>query len=411
MSLYNGTSAGATPGLFSGYYFWESGAAWDAMVQYWALTGDTQYNGLVAQGLQWQAGPNNDYMPANQTKSEGNDDQAFWALAAMSAAERGFPTAGSISWVQLAKSVFDEQAARWDTKSCGGGLRWQIFTFNNGYNYKNSISTMTFFQLAARLAHYTGNSTYADWATTSYNWAHTVGLIDNKYRVFDGTDTNTNCSQINQIQWSYAAAGFLYGSAVMYNLSSGDAQNQWRSHTNAHLNNTASTFFNNSILYEVACEPSGNCNIDQRAFKALTSRYLAGTASVAPFTRNTISPLLSNSAQAALQTCSNATCAFSWGNITHRTTQGADDNGLGPRLAALEVVQGTWAMSNGNLLGTQNTTSNAANQTAKPSGTASGTGSPTGSAAAGATNTGAAGKLEVGLWSAGLLGGVAMLLI
>lgn len=39
------------------------------MVEYWYYTGDTTYNAEVKQALLHQVGDNNDYMPANQTKS------------------------------------------------------------------------------------------------------------------------------------------------------------------------------------------------------------------------------------------------------------------------------------------------------------------------------------------------------
>ena len=39
------------------------------MVEYWYYTGDTTYNDEVKQALLHQVGDNNDYMPANQTKS------------------------------------------------------------------------------------------------------------------------------------------------------------------------------------------------------------------------------------------------------------------------------------------------------------------------------------------------------
>lgn len=41
--------------------------------------------------MQFQVGANKDYLPANQSKDEGNDDQVFWAFAAMDAAELKFP--------------------------------------------------------------------------------------------------------------------------------------------------------------------------------------------------------------------------------------------------------------------------------------------------------------------------------
>lgn len=40
------------------------------MIEYWYYTGDTTYNDVITQGLLAQVGPNNDYMPPNQTKTE-----------------------------------------------------------------------------------------------------------------------------------------------------------------------------------------------------------------------------------------------------------------------------------------------------------------------------------------------------
>jgi mannan endo-1,6-alpha-mannosidase len=140
----------------------------------------------------------------------------MWGLAAITAFERSFP-AGSHSYLSLAQNVFDSQAARWDDKTCGGGLRWQIFTFNNGYDYKNSESNGQFFELAARLARATGNKTYSDWAEKGYSWAESIGMISGG-AVWDGSDVTMNCTQMNHIQWTATAGMFLSGSAIMYNL-------------------------------------------------------------------------------------------------------------------------------------------------------------------------------------------------
>lgn len=124
-------------------------------------------------------------MPQNQTKSEGNGDQLFWALSAMSAAEVRFPNPSSqhASWITQVQTVFDLHAPRWDTEACGGGLRWQyahtlmkspeprnaltprIFSWNKGWNHKNAISNGGLSQLSARLARYPANTTHAAWAT------------------------------------------------------------------------------------------------------------------------------------------------------------------------------------------------------------------------------------------------------
>ena len=108
-------------------------------------TGDTTYNAETSQAISFQAGSNGDFMPANQTKDEGNDDQVFWAFAAMTAAELGFPAPESgPSWLSMAQAVFNEQTTRWDTSTCGGGLRWQIFTWNNGVRPLSKIPTHRF---------------------------------------------------------------------------------------------------------------------------------------------------------------------------------------------------------------------------------------------------------------------------
>ncbi len=106
----------------------------NALIDYWAYTGDDQWNEITTQGLVHQAGDSGAFMPANQTRTEGNDDQGFWAFAAMSAAERNFPRppGDGPDWLAMAQAVFNTQAHRWDDEHCGGGLRWQIFPWNGG---------------------------------------------------------------------------------------------------------------------------------------------------------------------------------------------------------------------------------------------------------------------------------------
>lgn len=160
-------------------------------------------------------------MPQNQTKMLANEDQAVWGLAALTAAEVGLPKKNeSIEWFDLAKNVFNTMTPRWDEKKCGGGFKWQIFPFSSGYSYKNSMSNANFFLLAARLAQFTGNATYSEWADKSFAWMQDIGLMSEDFSVFDGTDDEMNCTTINHIQWSYPHGLFLEGAAVMYNLVS-----------------------------------------------------------------------------------------------------------------------------------------------------------------------------------------------
>lgn len=144
---YNGNETGMTPGILPGpppagdYYWWQGGALWGTLMDYWSMTGDSSYNDVIMQAMMAQVGENQDYQPSNHTLSLGNDDQGFWGMSAMLAAELNFPNPPSDQpqWLSLAQAVWNTQAApdRHDDE-CNGGMRWQIPLSNNGYNYKNS---------------------------------------------------------------------------------------------------------------------------------------------------------------------------------------------------------------------------------------------------------------------------------
>ncbi|KAL8918261.1 MAG: hypothetical protein Q9172_005495 [Xanthocarpia lactea] len=343
MSYYKGNQTGQAVGLLQPpYYWWLAGAMFDQMIHYWYYTGDKTYNQVVIQGLLAQTSPNNDFMPSNQTLTEGNDDQAFWAFAAMSAAEMNFPAPppDKPSWLALAQAVFNQQASRWETSTCGGGLRWQIFSWNKGYEYKNSISNGCFFQLAARLARYTGNQTYADWAEKTWDWMETTRLVTPEFNIYDGVNMLDNCTKPVPIQWTYNVGTFLMGAANLYNYTDGDPK--WRKLTEDLLNGTKVFFppqLGGNILQEVACEPQKTCNHDQPSFKAYLSRWLAATSQMAPFTRDFIMPKLRDSAAGAAKQCSGApnggkTCGRSWNSAIWD-----GQTGLGEEMSALSIIQ------------------------------------------------------------------------
>ena len=205
---------------------------------------------------------------------------------------------------------------------------------------RNSISNGAFFQLSARLARFTGNSTYVDWAEKIYDWTAGVGLIDNLYNVFDGTDETINCSQVDHHQWTYNVGVFLYGSAVLANYTNGSAD--WVERTEGFLGASA-TFFSpftnaSNIMFEAACEPYYTCNVDQLSMKAYLARWLAATSVMAPYTAGRIGTLLQASALGAASACTGGAdggqpCGTRW------YTGGYDGHtGLGQMLSAMEVM-------------------------------------------------------------------------
>jgi mannan endo-1,6-alpha-mannosidase len=187
-----------------------------------ADTGDTTYNDVVVQAISHQAGAKGveSFVPSNQSKTEGNDDQIFWAFAAMDAAELNFPAPtgdDTPSWAAMAQSVFNGQSNRWDDH-CGGGLRWQMFAFNNGYNYKNVAANGGLFLLSAKLARYTGNTTFVDSVEKQWEWfSNSVLYQPDNFQVNDGTDIGNNCTKPNTQQWSYNYGFYIAGLAYIYN--------------------------------------------------------------------------------------------------------------------------------------------------------------------------------------------------
>lgn len=216
---YTGWKPGDVPGnLPDPYYWWEAGAMFGALIDYWHYTGDDQYNDITKQALIHQSSPSKNFMPHNQSLSLGNDDQAFWGFASMVAAERNFddPPDDEPGWLALTQGVVHSQMARWDKEHCNGGLNWQIFSMNGGFEYKNTITNGCFFDLCARLAVYTGNATYAEWAQKAWDWTYGVGYITEDWFFIDGAHEPHNCTDLNPLQWTYNAGVYLHGAANMY---------------------------------------------------------------------------------------------------------------------------------------------------------------------------------------------------
>ncbi|GKZ37544.1 hypothetical protein AbraIFM66950_009129 [Aspergillus brasiliensis] len=356
MSYYHGNESGQTPGKLPDTW-WEGGAMFMTLIQYWYWTGDSSYNEVTTQGMLWQKG-DNDYFPANDSNYLGNDDQVFWGLAAMTAAELNYPEQdGQPSWLSLAQGVFNTQVPRWDTSSCQGGLRWQIWPYQAGYTTKNAISNGGLFQLAARLGRYTNNHTYTDWAEKIWDWSATTPLLQTaEWYIADTTTTEANCQDHGDIQWTYNYGTYLSGAAYMYNLTNG--ADKWKKGLDGLLASTFSRFFpkeyGNNVMSEISCEPNMMCDRNQDCFKGFLSSWLTFTTTIAPYTTDQIIPKIQQSALAAAKQCSggdsgtqcgrrwyqpqwdgetsletdmSALSVFSSNMITHRQSQGGQSQG------------------------------------------------------------------------------------
>ncbi|KAK3299698.1 glycoside hydrolase [Chaetomium fimeti] len=326
MLFYKGNQTGEIPGILPGpptehkgdYYWWEGGAMMGTYIDYWFLTGDKSYNHVIEEGMLHQTGPNADYMPPNHTASLGNDDQGFWGMSAMLAAENKFPNPpeGKPHWLALAQGVFHTQASpeRHDN-TCNGGLRWQVPPTNAGYNYKNTIANACFFNLGARLARYTTNASYAEWADKTFNWLWNVQYIDHEtWAVYDGGHVEHNCTDINRAQFSYNAGLLLQGAAFMFNYTNGSTI--WQDRIDNLLKGMIRDFFPDDVAFELPCERRRGCTPDMLTFKGYVHRWLSVATKLAPHTAEIILPLLRKSAEAAAKQCTGGAtgrvCGFYW---------------------------------------------------------------------------------------------------
>ncbi|KAL2140496.1 hypothetical protein VTI28DRAFT_3739 [Corynascus sepedonium] len=335
MSFYKGNESGEIPGIVglpppSGQYFWWTGAAlWSTILDYWRYTGDESYNAVALEGLVHQNGPDlqHPFMSPNWTDGLGNDDHGFWGLSAMLAAELEFPNApgDEPSWIELAQGVFKALEERYLAQTtCDGGLPLQVAPTDDGYNIKNTLSNAIFLNLGARLARYTGDQTYAEWAEKTWDWLSTIGLVEhygNFIGVHDRVSAET-CTDVNEDSWTVNAGVLLEGAAYMYNHTTGDVQSTWRT----RIRNITALEFANSfpfthddqrILVEYNCEfGSEPCDTETHFYKGIYLRALANTAKLAPFTRDDIARRFRDSAEAAVKVCDGGTngraCGYKW---------------------------------------------------------------------------------------------------
>lgn len=337
LDYYEGTKYGGVVGMFTyPYYWWQAGHAFGALIDNWYYCQNTQYSTLIYDGLMAQRGENNDYIPKNQSMTEGNDDQGFWGLTVIAAAERNFtaPEEGP-DWLALTQAVYNTMLQRWDMDHCGGGLRWQIFTWNSGYNYKNTISQACLFQIAGRLARFTGNTTYVETAHKVYDWLHDIGFIETNNgiaRVYDGANVEESCTDIVKIEWSYNIGILLGGAAYLYNATE---DSYWYDVTSELLQGSKG-FARENIIYERACQGADSCNNDQRFFKGVFARCLGLTTLLVPELYQDVREILETSANAAAKSCSGGTdghtCGLNW-----ETGNWDGMYGLGEQVSALET--------------------------------------------------------------------------
>lgn len=97
------------------------------------------------------------------------------------------------------------------------------------------------------------------------------------------------------------------------------------------------TFLPKGIAVEISCENAGTCTTDMLTFKGFLHRWYSTITQLAPYTAETIRPVLQTSAQAAIKQCTGGAlgrqCGFKWASGVYDGKTGA-----GQEMAALSAV-------------------------------------------------------------------------
>lgn len=290
--------------------------------------------------------------------------------------------------------------------------------------------------MGARLARFTGNSTFADYSEDTWNWLTGVGFIDEEtWAVYDGAHVDTNCTDISKFQWSQNAAMLTQGAAFMYNYVSSPQSTReqgtgippltqpqtngsdiWRDRAEKLSNALLETFFPDGVAYESACEGIESCTTDMIFMKGYVHRWLASATQVAPFLAEKVLPVLQTSAEAAVKQCVEShngtvshSCGFYWRNETFVDPAETDGTtGAGENLDVFAAVSSLLiadAAAPATAAGAGNSSDSSVNgQGGSPSGT-SDTSSPSGTAG---SNSGA-GRLGAGVTTSLLISTMAAL--
>jgi predicted alpha-1,6-mannanase (GH76 family) len=141
--------------------------------------------------------------------NEFYDDDGWWALAWIAASD----LTGEVSYLELARRLFDGMAAGWDDK-CGGGVWW-----TREKTYKNAIPNELFLLIAARLhQRMPGRGEYLDWALREWEWFSASGMIGPAGLVNDGL--TADCTNNEGTTRTYNQGVIIGGLTALYEITS-----------------------------------------------------------------------------------------------------------------------------------------------------------------------------------------------
>ncbi|KAG5931129.1 hypothetical protein E4U60_006459, partial [Claviceps pazoutovae] len=112
----------------------------------------------------------------------------------------------------------------------------------------------------------------------------------------------------------------------------------WKARLDGLIKHGLQTFIPKGIAVEISCENVGTCTTDMITFKGFLHRWYSTITQLAPYTSDTIRPLLKTSATAAIKQCTGGTmgrqCGFKWDSGVYDGKTGA-----GQEMSVLAAVE------------------------------------------------------------------------
>ncbi|KAI8918273.1 glycosyl hydrolase family 76-domain-containing protein [Powellomyces hirtus] len=274
-------------------------------------------------------------------RGKWNDDLGWWAFAMMTAVDaygKDAQIAGGAKFLDAATLTFNQMHEQYDM-TCGGGIYWsRNREAEKDADYKSTISNTQFVQLGARLAVATGNQTFLDLASQTYNWLKTSGLLTADWKVVDGVHTTT-CGVVNPRAWGYNAGVMLGAAAYMYKATQ---QQSYLDDAKNILNVAVASFTQNNVVYEPGC-PYGQCGRETPMGKPQLIKGMAQlyTVSNDPAVKAQIQTVIDTTLASAVKNCdADWWCSSEWTGTMAPTKEAYDQAGTAELLVAAAMVHG-----------------------------------------------------------------------
>ena len=269
-------------GLYRTTGWWNSANAITTLTDFMRVTGSKKYTGVLKNTFtqaqitvpkEKRIDPKRELTGFPGFLNNYYDDEGWWALAWIDA----WDLTHDARYLTMARSIFDDMAASWDT-TCNGGIWW-----SKDRTYKNAIANELFLSVAAHLVSrvpVTDRETYADWTRKEWQWFQASGMINDDHLINDGlvVDKTTGvCRNNGKTVWTYNQGVVLGGLAEWSKAGGGAAVLEDAKHVaDAALSHLTDK---DGVLHE-PCEP--NCGADGIQFKGIFMRNLSALNAVAP---------------------------------------------------------------------------------------------------------------------------------